>query len=57
MEGKYHQVKRMFGAASNRVETIHRIAIGPIKLEESHAPGQWRHLTSAELEQLGFREE
>lgn len=55
-EGKYHQVKRMFAAAGNRVETIHRIAIGPIRLEEGLASGQWRWLTAAELDSLGFRE-
>src|SRR5512135_1417069 len=27
-EGKYHQVKRMIGATGNRVETLHREAIG-----------------------------
>ena len=38
-EGKYHQVKRMFAAVGNRVESIHRIAIGPIRLEPELASG------------------
>ena len=53
-EGKYHQVKRMFGAVGNRVETIHRTAVGGVKLEESLTPGQWRYLTEGELTALGF---
>lgn len=56
MEGKYHQVKRMFAAAGNRVETIHRLAIGSLKLDEGLAPGQWRRLRPDELEILGFGE-
>jgi 16S rRNA pseudouridine516 synthase len=55
-EGKYHQVKRMFAAAGNRVESIHRIAIGPIRLEETLPSGQWRWLEEAELSALGFKE-
>jgi 16S rRNA pseudouridine516 synthase len=55
-EGKYHQVKRMFAAAGNRVESIHRIAIGPIKLEDALASGQWRWIRPAELSALGFQE-
>ncbi|HKP97822.1 MAG TPA: 16S rRNA pseudouridine(516) synthase [Fibrobacteria bacterium] len=55
-EGKYHQVKRMFAAAGNRVESIHRMAIGPIRLEPGLAAGQWRWLDDAELAALGFKE-
>jgi 16S rRNA pseudouridine516 synthase len=54
-EGKYHQVKRMFAAVGNRVEKIHRIAIGSLRLEDTLAPGQWRHLEAGEWESLGFR--
>lgn len=32
-EGRYHQVKRMVAAASNRVENLKRISIGDLKLE------------------------
>lgn len=55
-EGKYHQVKRMFAAVGNRVESIHRIAIGPIRLEPELPPGKWRLLTQAEMTALGFKE-
>ncbi|RDB43369.1 pseudouridine synthase [Halomonas sp. DQ26W] len=47
-EGKYHQVKRMFGAIGNRVEALHRVSIGPLSLDEL-APGEWRELTDAEV--------
>jgi 16S rRNA pseudouridine516 synthase len=33
-EGKYHQVKRMVAAAGNRVEELHREAIGALTLED-----------------------
>lgn len=47
-EGKYHQVKRMFGAIGNRVEALHRTAIGSLSLGEL-APGEWRELTDVEV--------
>ena len=55
-EGKYHQVKRMLGAVGNRVESIHRIAIGGLQLEEKLLAGQWRILTEVELKLLGYKE-
>ena len=51
-EGKYHQVKRMIAAVSNRVEGLHRRKIGGLELPEDLAPGQWRWLTVDELELL-----
>ena len=48
-EGKYHQVKRMVAAASNRVEGLHRSQIGGLKLPDDLAPGQWRWLSEADL--------
>ena len=48
-EGKYHQVKRMIAAAGNRVEKLHRSAIGGFTLEESLLPGQWRFLDENDL--------
>lgn len=47
-QGKFHQVKRMFSALGNRVLSLHRQSIGPIKLDVTE--GQWRHLTPAEVE-------
>jgi 16S rRNA pseudouridine516 synthase len=51
-EGKYHQVKRMLAAVSNRVESLHRSQIGGLKLPDDLLPGQWRWLTEAELVQI-----
>lgn len=46
-EGKYHQVKRMFGAVRNRVVALHREKIGPLSLDVPL--GQWRYLTAEEV--------
>ena len=51
-EGKYHQVKRMVAAVSNRVEGLHRSRIGALELPEDLKPGQWRWLRDADLEKL-----
>ncbi len=48
-EGKYHQVKRMVAAVSNRVEGLHRSQIGGLRLPDDLAPGQWKWLTAADL--------
>jgi 16S rRNA pseudouridine516 synthase len=50
-EGKYHQVRRMFAAAGNHVETLHRAAFGPLTLGDL-AEGGWRLLTADEVAQL-----
>ncbi len=41
LQGKYHQVKRMVAAVSNRVEGLHRSSIGRLALPADLAPGQW----------------
>jgi 16S rRNA pseudouridine516 synthase len=51
-EGKYHQVKRMVAAVSNRVEALHRSRIGSIDLPADLAPGQWRWLTPLQVQAL-----
>ncbi len=51
-EGKYHQVKRMLAAVSNRVEGLHRSSIGALVLPDDLAPGQWRWLRDGELAAL-----
>ena len=53
-EGKYHQVKRMVAAAGNRVEALHREAVGELSLPGDLKPGEWRWLTPADLEKLGY---
>jgi 16S rRNA pseudouridine516 synthase len=52
MEGKFHQVKRMFHAVGKRVVFLKRISMGPLLLDESLAPGEYRELTAEELQQL-----
>lgn len=42
--GKYHQVKRMVAAVGNRVEALHREAMGAYVLPLDLAPGQWRYV-------------
>jgi len=51
-EGKYHQVKRMIAAISNRVEALKRIQIGQLKLPEDLNMGEWRWLTAEDLTKL-----
>lgn len=48
-EGKYHQVKRMFAAVSNRVVGLHRNSIGGLVLDSTLASGQFRELTEDEV--------
>lgn len=50
-EGKYHQVKRMVAAAGNRIEQLHRSALGPVRID-SIALGGWRWLARTEEEAL-----
>lgn len=48
-EGLYHQVRRMFAAVGNHVETLERISIGNLQLDQSLGLGGWRFLTAEEL--------
>jgi len=48
-EGKYHQVKRMLAAVSNRVEGLHRSQIGGLTLPDDLLPGQWQWLDGTDL--------
>jgi len=51
-EGKYHQVKRMVGALGMRVSYLKRIRMGPLHLDQSLEPGQYRELTEEEIRLL-----
>lgn len=54
VEGRYHQVRRMFAALGNHVEELHREALDGLVLDtEQLQPGQWRHLTAQEVASLG----
>ena len=48
-EGRYHQVKRMFGHFRNRVVALHRESMGPLHLPHDLAPGQYRPLQAEEI--------
>lgn len=48
-EGRYHQVRRMFAAAGNHVNELHRDRIGNFQLPEELGPGEYRMLREAEL--------
>jgi len=43
IEGKYHQVRRMFASQGWHVDTLHRERFGPLVLGDL-APGTWREL-------------
>jgi 16S rRNA pseudouridine516 synthase len=49
-EGRYHQVKRMFGYFQNEVIDLHRLAIGGLVLDVDLALGEYRMLTEAEVD-------
>lgn len=48
-EGKFHQIKRMFQAVGKRVIYLKRIQMGPIPLDETLEPGEYRELTDEEI--------
>jgi 16S rRNA pseudouridine516 synthase len=47
-EGRYHQVRRMFAAVGNHVETLQRISVGGLTLG-TLPPGEWRALAADEV--------
>ena len=48
-EGRYHQVRRMFAATGNHVETLHRHRLGGLLLPDGMSPGQWKLLGDEEI--------
>ena len=54
-EGKYHQVKRMFASLGMRVIFLKRISMGPLVLDESLEPGEYRELSDNEIKSLKNR--
>ncbi len=52
LEGRYHEVKRLFGAVGRRVTYLKRVALGPLRLDPDLPPAHWRPLTTEELQQL-----
>jgi len=51
-EGRYHQVKRMFGRFNNKVTALHRESMGPLTLDLALEPGRYRSLTEQEIAQI-----
>lgn len=50
-EGRYHQVRRMFAAAGNHVETLQRTAIGRLQLDGLQT-GAWRQLDANDVARI-----
>ena len=47
-EGKYHQIKRMFGVFSLGVNELKRTAVGAFTLPDALKPGEFREITDQE---------
>ena len=56
-EGKYHQIKRMFGSLGAPVTALHRTKLGGLELDPALRPGECRELTAGELRLLTERAE
>ena len=54
-EGRYHQIKRMFGCFGAKVVKLHRIAMGNFKLPKDLEEGKSRELSKQELDLLTRR--
>ncbi|NES10834.1 pseudouridine synthase [Pseudomonas laurentiana] len=52
VEGRYHQVKRMFGFFDNKVMRLHREHMGPLQLDPALQPGEYRALRPDEINAL-----
>ena len=50
-EGRKHQVKRMCAAVGHPVLRLHRSRYAGLELDDL-APGEWRELTAAEVDEL-----
>ena len=55
-EGRYHEIKRMFGCCGARVTALHRLSMGGLTLDPALAPGECRPLTEEEIALLKKRE-
>jgi 16S rRNA pseudouridine516 synthase len=52
VEGRYHQVKRMFGHFQNKVLKLHRERMGALVLDDGLQPGQYRSLSAEEVSRV-----
>jgi 16S rRNA pseudouridine516 synthase len=55
VEGKFHQVKRMFIARGKKVCYLKRLSMGSLQLDPNLSLGEYRELTNEELDQLKNR--
>jgi len=51
-EGRYHQIKRMFGCFGAKVVNLHRISFGNLSLPEDLKLGECRELTEGEIKKI-----
>lgn len=54
-EGKYHEIKRMFGAVGNKIIYLERISFGDIILDKNLKRGEYRFLTPQECNQFTYK--
>ena len=54
-EGRYHQIKRMFGCFGAKVVNLERIAMGNFQLPNDLKQGECRELTEKEKEEINKR--
>lgn len=55
VEGKFHQIKRMFFAVDNKITYLERISFAGIPLDTSLERGEWRYLSESEISALENR--
>lgn len=51
-EGKYHQVKRMIGAAGGEITYLKRLTVGHLDLTDIPTPGDFMYLEASDYEKL-----
>ena len=54
-EGRYHQIKRMFGCYGAKVVELHRLAMGELYLPDDLPEGECRERTEEDLQKLQTR--
>ena len=52
LEGKYHEIKRMFETLGNEVVSLRRLRMKELVLDETLKPGEYRALTEEEIASL-----
>ena len=51
-EGRYHEIKRMFGAYGCTVEYLKRISMGGMELDTELAPGDYKEISQEEINKV-----